>query len=220
MLFHRRHIGHNVVQSVPFTQLKIQFQMNETNASIQSVFKSFNQIIWIVTASFEEKRGGLTATWVHQASIDSDKPVVNIGLAPNHFTCELATQSMRLGLHILRPNQADIAYHFSKPSGRDFDKLAGINLLDSDIPILSDCHTSFQCEIFSRNDAGDRIYFLADVTDIKQNSNGPMMRESDFFSQCSEAEIQTLRSDLSKDVDLQRPMLAEFKRTEAIKHKN
>lgn len=127
---------------------------------------------------------------------------------------------MRLGLHLLRTDQTDLAYHFSKPSGRDFDKLAGINLLDSDIPILSDCHTSFQCEIFSRNDAGDRIYFLADVTDIKQNSNGPMMRESDFFSQCSEAEIHTLRSDLSEDVDLQRPMLAEFKRTEATKHKN
>lgn len=185
--------------------------MNPTYDAINSIFKSFNQIIWIVTSSHENQRGGLTATWVHQASIDIENPVVNIGLAPNHYTCELVSQAKRVGLHLLRPEQTEVAYHFAQPSGRDFDKLGGIHLLDSNIPLLTDCHTSFLCDIFSRKDAGDRIYFLADVIDVKQNSVGPMMRESDFFSRCSPEQIAKLKSDLSTDVAIQRPMLKSFR---------
>ena len=59
------------------------------NAQVESIFRLVNREIWIVTAADGERRGGLAATWVSQASIDRDKPVVVIGIAPNHFTAEL-----------------------------------------------------------------------------------------------------------------------------------
>lgn len=213
MLFLQRHVGHNVgvQQKKPKLIQKARTSMNPSNEAINSIFKSFNQIIWIVTSSHENHRGGLTATWVHQASIDIENPVVNIGLAPNHYTCELVSQSKRFGLHLLRPDQAEVAYQFAKPSGRDFDKFDGIDVLETELPLLIDCHTSFKCDVFSRTDAGDRIYFLADIIDFKQNSVGPTMKESDFFSQCSYEQIAQLKSDLSTDVAIQRPLLSSFR---------
>ena len=67
---------------------------------IEEVFGIVDREVWIVTATDGTRRGGLVATWVSQASIDREHPVVLIGIAPNHFTAELIDASRAFGLHL------------------------------------------------------------------------------------------------------------------------
>src|SRR5439155_18481703 len=117
--------------------------------------------VWIVTAAQRPRRGGLVATWVSVASIDRQRPVLVMGLAPNHFTTELVQASRAFGAHLLRVDQTELAWNFARDSGRDRDKLADLEIetYEAGSPILTDCLAWFDCRIFGRYDAGDRIYF-------------------------------------------------------------
>lgn len=212
-----------------FTSSIAQAVNPDTLADIESIFRGINQAIWIVASRFGERNSGLTATWVHQASIDRDHPTVLIGLAPNHFTCETLLQSGNCMLHLLHPGQAEVAWTFARPSSRERDKFAGLewneylpsgNLADSpampdrasrtSVPWLVDCHSVLACRTLTHFDAGDRVYFLARVVDLLHTSDGPFMRESDFFSGCRPDQLQQLKQDLDEDVVRQRPLLAEW----------
>ena len=57
-----------------------------TQAKVQEVFRLVDRELWIVTAADKSRRGGLVATWVAQASLDPESPVLLIALATNHFT--------------------------------------------------------------------------------------------------------------------------------------
>ncbi|MCH5374424.1 MAG: flavin reductase family protein, partial [Planctomycetes bacterium] len=99
--------------------------------------------VWIVTSSTEDgRRGGLLATWVAQASIDRDNPVLLAGIAPNHYTAELIDESRSLAAHLVSADQAALALSFAIGSGRDRDKLAGLEFRSaaSGSPILAAAH--------------------------------------------------------------------------------
>mgnify|MGYP002087204098 CR=1 FL=1 len=65
------------------------YMIMQTPSDIDALLRLVDREVWIVTAAAGGKRGGLTATWVAQASIDRERPVILAGLAPNHFTTEL-----------------------------------------------------------------------------------------------------------------------------------
>ncbi|MEE2640740.1 MAG: flavin reductase family protein [Planctomycetota bacterium] len=204
--------------------------MNQkTIEEVDRTFKSINQAIWIVTTAEGESKAGLTATWVHQASIDRAHPTVLLGLAPNHRTCELLLRSGAAILHLLHPHQSKVALHFARPSSRHFDKFSGLATRpvpgpailptgvtaetsgeSSPLPVLENCHTALIAQTITSFDAGDRIYLLCRITELLQTSSTPFLRESDFFATCQPEEIAQLRNDLAADVTVQRPMLSRW----------
>lgn len=194
--------------------------------TVEQIFKQMDQPIWIVTSACPQRgAGGLTATWVHQASVDREFPTVLIGLAPNHFTCELLRESKRCVLHLLRPDQHEIAWHFAQPSSRDFNKLERFDTqslkltLSTDetieLPFLSDCHSCLICRSLKCFDAGDRIYFLCQVIQVVESNPGEFLRESSFFGRCTDDQVKKLKADLLHDVGIQRPLLSSWLEKEA-----
>ena len=122
------------------------------NDQIEQVFGLIDREIWIVTAAAGDKRGGLVATWVSQASIDENTPTVVIGIAANHYTCELIELSSAFALHLLRPDQAEVAWNFASGSGRDRDKLAllAAHTEGTESPVLDECLAWLDCRVFFR----------------------------------------------------------------------
>lgn len=175
---------------------------------IDSVLRLIDREVWIVTAAASGKRGGLTATWVSAVSIDRQRPVLLAGIAPNHFTAELIEQSHAFVAHLLRADQAALAYDFAKDSGRQRDKLAGLvtSPADGGAPILSDCLAWLDCHVFGSYDAGDRRFFWADVMAGDKTSVGMPLREQAFFGQLSPQQRQTLVASRDADVAWQRPL--------------
>src|SRR3954469_9482743 len=138
--------------------------MNDLD-EIDSALRLVNREVWVVTAADGERRGGLVATVVTAASIDRERPMLLAALGANHFTTELVQASKAFAAHLLRPEQTELAWNFARDSGRQRDKLAGIVVerQATGAPVLADCLAWFDCRVFARYDAGDRLLFWGDV---------------------------------------------------------
>ena len=188
--------------------------MSSLDAEMASaVFRLIDREVWIVTAAAGERRGGLTATWVSQASLDPARPVVIAAIAPNHYTAELIEESGAFALHLLTKAQAHLAWRFGLGSGRDRDKLAGLKYrtVKSGSPILEDCLAWLDCKVFHRYAAGDRILYWADVLAAGQPQEGEALCERELFTTATPEQLDRLQRELAADIQQQRQLLERWR---------
>lgn len=174
---------------------------------IDTLLRLIDREVWVVTAAAGSRRGGLTATWISQASIDRERPVILAGLAPNHFTAELVRASGTFVAHLLKPEQIPVAFNFAAGSGRERDKFSGLATSHSSTgaPILADCLAWFDCRVFASYDGGDRTLFWGDVVAVEQPGAGLPLREKEFIRALSDEQRKQLHADREADVQEQRP---------------
>ncbi|MEX0938764.1 MAG: flavin reductase family protein [Pirellulales bacterium] len=182
--------------------------MDDRQQHIDQLFRLVNRQVWIVTSASDGRRGGLVATWVSQASIDPERPVVAAAIAANHFTRELIDASGALAAHLITSEQISHAWNFALGSGRDRDKLAGTkwHTGETGSPILTDCLAWLEGCVFDRYDGGDRIYYWADVIAGGRAKEGEPITEHELFQAATDGQRQALRTSLLADVAVQRPM--------------
>ena len=187
--------------------------MSDQLDCIDNVLRRIDRELWIVTSSAGDSRGGLTATWVSQASIDRERPVVLIGIAPNHFTSELIGSSGAFALHLIGEQHIDHAWNFALGSGRDRDKLIGVPMTISATgsPLLKDCLAWLDCRVFSALPTGDRTYYWADVLDGNNVDEGDPLTEQKLISVADNEQKRALRASREYDVALQRPLQSEWR---------
>jgi flavin reductase (DIM6/NTAB) family NADH-FMN oxidoreductase RutF len=189
---------------------------------IDEALRLVDRELWIITAADGQRRGGLLATWVSAASIDRERPILLAGIGPNHFTAELVQASRTFGAHLLRHDQIDVAWNFARDSGRQQDKLRNlpIDQGQTGAPILVDCLAWFDCRVFARYDAGDRLLFWADIVagsrrkplDNKDSArvSSPLC-EYEFFRGLSEEQRQILIGARDADSAFYRPLLEKWR---------
>lgn len=177
-------------------------------SEIDAILRLVDREVWIVTSAAGGKRGGLTATWVAQASIDRERPVILAGLAPNHFTAELVEEGQAFVAHLLTESQAELAWNFAKDSGRQRDKLAELAAAETPVgcPILSDCLAWFDCRVFARYDAGDRLFYWADVVAAEKRGSGGPLCEQAFIRSLTDDQRRALAAQREADMQIQRPL--------------
>lgn len=188
--------------------------MLHSPADIDALLRLVDREVWIVTAAAGGKRSGLTATWVAQASIDRERPVILAGLAPNHFTAELVEEGRAFVAHLLAESQAGLAWNFAKDSGRQRDKLAGLATTTSSTgcPILPDCLAWFDCRVFARYDAGDRLFYWADVVAAERRMEPrATLREQAFIRSLTDDQRKLLAAQREADVQIQRPLADQWR---------
>ena len=187
--------------------------MNELHSQIEQVFRLVDPEIWIVTAAAGQRRGGLVATWVTRASLDANAPLVVAGLAPNHYTAELALAAGAFGLHLIARDQIQLAWRFAIGSGRERDKLAGLSLQPgrTSAPILTDCLAWLECRVVTTYNSGDRIFFWADVVAGEQIGPGNPVTEGELISAASPEQLAALVENRTADIELQRPLRLEWR---------
>jgi len=182
-------------------------QLDEIDAGLRVVDRE----IWVVTAADGQRRGGLVATWVTAASIDRERPMLLAALGANHFTTELVQAGKAFGAHLLRPDQIDLAWNFARDSGRQRDKLAGLAVEQhvTGMPVLVDCLAWFDCRVFARYDAGDRLLFWGDVVAADGRRSLPTtcaLREQEFFAKLTDTQRQQLKADRDRDAAAGQPL--------------
>lgn len=172
-----------------------------------SVLRLLDREVWVITAAVGDRRGGLAATWVSPASIDRERPLLLAGIAPGHFTAELIDASGAFVAHLLRSDQGALAWNFACGSGRDRDKLAGLSLLDhgEGLPVLADCLAWLQCRVVHRYDAGDRLFYWAEVMDSGLHGSGLPLREQAFIGSLTAEQRKQLAADRDADIAVLRP---------------
>ncbi|MFO0899550.1 MAG: flavin reductase family protein [Pirellulales bacterium] len=181
--------------------------------AIESVFRLVNREVWIVTAGHEEHRGGLVATWVLQASIDPESPLLVTGIAPNHFTAELIQRSRSFAAHLIPLQRIDLAERFGVGSSRTRDKFSGLEVRKEKTgsPILADALAWLDCRLVAEYDAGDRVYFWGEVVGGGQGQPGAPLTERVLFSAAGPELLQRLSSDRGADIVVQRPLRQKWR---------
>lgn len=198
-------------------------ELTREQQTIEGALKLVNREVWVVTAQaaygiLRGQRGGLTATWVSQGSIDPQRPVMVAGIAPNHFTAELIDASQSFALHLLNFDQTSMALDFAIGSGRTRDKLIKYDLLvgASGTPILRECLAWFDCRVIDRRETGDRIYYWAEVLDggktftARDTENHPLL-EQELFAAATSEQKQALRRNLVADMETQSALVEKWR---------
>jgi flavin reductase (DIM6/NTAB) family NADH-FMN oxidoreductase RutF len=190
--------------------------------------KLVDRPIWLITSAAGGRRGGLVATWVMPASLDSAPPRLLVAFGPNHFTTELVLSGGAFAAHLLRSDQARVAWNFASDSGRNRDKLTGLDLQPgvTGVPILADCRAWCECRVEASYSTGDRMFVWGNVIAgdnviagnnvIAGDENGPAgvpLTESVFFSNLTTEERQTLAAQQRADAALLAPRFATWSRS-------
>lgn len=180
-----------------------------------ALFRLVDREVWVVTSAFDAKRGGLLATWVSQASIDATRPMVLLGIAPNHFTGDLIRQSGRFGLHLLRPEQTDLALNFAIGSGRDRDKFQELETAEGPLgtPRLLEALAWMEGRVVHCLDGGDRLYIWGEVEFAQQVGQERPLTEQRLIAAATAEQKQKLRENREHDCEVHRPLFQQWLET-------
>ncbi|MGH7505103.1 MAG: flavin reductase family protein [Longimicrobiales bacterium] len=135
-----------------------------------------------VTTSAEGQRNGMIANSAQRASLVPSIPRVTLYISKTNRSHDLVYTSGLLAVHLLRQDQWELIWRLGLVSGRDADKLAGLEVRQGDTgcPYLTDCIAAFECHVSNAMDAGAATFFLADVVTVHEGTAGPVMT-STFF---------------------------------------
>ena len=180
--------------------------------AISDVFRLVDRDAWVVTAAHAGHRGGLIATWVFQASIDPENPVLVAGIAPNHYTRELIDGSGAFAAHLIAENQLDVAWEFANHSGRAHDKFAHIAAQPGETgsTILEDCIAYVEARVIAQYDAGDRIFYWADVVAGRKLKDGASLTEQRLMSSANPEQQRQALSGRNHDIAIGRPLRRQW----------
>jgi len=167
-----------------------------------SLFARTDRELWLLTAAAGDRRGGLIATFVSQASIVPDLPRVLVGLAKQHYTWELIEASGAFALHLLGEEHLDWVWRFGLRSGRDDDKLEGLPVIvgTTGSPILADALGWLECRVESRQDAGDRTVYLAEVMRGESARDGPPLTAQRLIQLAPPERLRELKEQMARDI--------------------
>jgi flavin reductase (DIM6/NTAB) family NADH-FMN oxidoreductase RutF len=151
---------------------------------ISKVYTQLDPPLWLVTAAHGGRRGGLIATTVTQASIVDSMPRQLITVGKRHYTHALIEASGAFAMHLIDETQLNLVWRFGLQSGRDVDKLAGLEFRTgaTGSPLLAEALAWFDCRVEARMDSGDRTVYLAAVVDGRPQRTDPPLLNRRFFA--------------------------------------
>lgn len=179
-------------------------------STAEEVFQCLDREVWAVSSGSVERPAALLATWVMQASLDPQRPVLLAGIAPNHRTAERIDETQLLAAHLLKPDQAAVGLRLAGSSLRDNpDKLQGLAFREASAalaaPVLKDCLAWVAGRVFARLAAGDRIFYWVEILKAERLHQDPPLRQSQLLAAADEPTREALREDRKRDIQLQRP---------------
>jgi len=133
--------------------------MNEIGA----LFRRLSLGVYVVGVAHDEQRNAFTAAWVTQASFDP--LLLALSINPQNASSPLLHASGAFAVSVLKQGQTDLARRFGTRSGRDQDKLAGVQWEPGrcGAPYLSEALAYFDCELTQSLPAGDHELIIGRV---------------------------------------------------------
>jgi flavin reductase (DIM6/NTAB) family NADH-FMN oxidoreductase RutF len=181
--------------------------------AVSSLFQCLDRELWVVTAQAGERRGGLIATFVSQASIVPEMPRVIVGIARQHHTWGLIEASGAFALHLLREEELDWVWRFGLQSGHNGDKLDGLatRVGASGAPILTAAPGWLDCRVEARLDTGDRTVYLAEVLEARAPGDAVLLTVSRLRQLMPDDWRRTLLEQLSCDAAIDARAIAAWR---------
>jgi flavin reductase (DIM6/NTAB) family NADH-FMN oxidoreductase RutF len=185
--------------------------MNPRGAS--ALLQRLERELWVLTACAGERRGGLIATFVSPASIVPEMPRMVVGVAHSHYTWGLIEASGAFALHLVGEDQMDWVWRFGLRSGRDGDKLDGLEVRPgvSGAPILSGAAGWLDCRVESRLDTGARTVYLAEVLEAQEPDARPILTLSRLRQLIPDDRRQELQAQMARDIGVEAEAITRWR---------
>src|SRR5262249_18674797 len=166
-----------------------------------AVFAQTDRELWLITSQAGPRRGGLIATFVSQGSLPPDLPRLLVGIAKHHHTWGLIEAGGAFAAHLIGERHLDWVWRFALPSGRDHDKLAGLDIQTSPLgnPLLGDALAWLDCHVEARLDSGDRTVYLAEVVEARLLSPEPPLTVKRMLALAPADQLRALKEDVLRD---------------------
>lgn len=149
--------------------------INETNA-----MGLLTHGVYVIGTNNGKKKNLMTAAWVSQAS--SRPNMLVLAVSEKHYTAELIKETGHFSVSVLTEEQKDIAIACGSSSGRDTDKLKGLDIgmtPESD-PVINGACAHLSCEVTDTFKASDHVLFVAKVVNSKVFSSNRMIFTRDL----------------------------------------
>ena len=171
---------------------------------IRKVYDQLDPPVWLVTAAHGSSRGGMIATTVTQASIVESKPRQLITMNKRHNTHALIEASGTFAMHLIDESQLDLVWRFGLQSGRDIDKLSGVQFQEGETgsPLLTQALAWLECRVEARLDSGDRTIYLAAVVAGKLLRSDAPLTNRRLFELAPLDKQQIMREQYDEDARL------------------
>ncbi len=143
------------------------------------------------------------------ASIVPDRPRLLSVLYKANFTHELVVEKGSFSVCLLAQDQSDLIPRLGFVSGRDEDKMAGLDvgLTPKGNPIVRGCLAWLECEVIDSFDFGDATCFLAAVTAMERLRAGEPMSWAGIRSILSQEWLAQWDRKIVKDIERSRRLM-------------
>jgi flavin reductase (DIM6/NTAB) family NADH-FMN oxidoreductase RutF len=177
--------------------------------------------VWLVTAYAGERRGGLIATFVSQASLVPNLPRMLVGVARQHHTWELIESSGAFALHLLGQHNFDWVAQFGLRSGHDVDKFESRSTQTAftGSPILGEAIGWLDCLVETRLDTGDRTVYLGQVVQSAVTHYGPPLTLKQVLERASKEMLGELKRLIHHDSQIDAQAIRAWREQHGIESK-
>lgn len=154
---------------------------------LYSLLRNLTSPVVAITTSAAGKRNGCIVNSAQRASLVPSIQRVSIYISKTNFSHDLVYTSGVFALHFLRTDQFELIFQLGFQSGRDVDKLTGLQLLEgkTGCPLLIDCIAGVECRVVNAMDTGASTFFLGEIVNVIEGKAGPVMSSEYFRDQLS-----------------------------------
>ncbi|MGX8702577.1 flavin reductase family protein [Caproiciproducens sp.] len=148
---------------------------------IDSAMRQISQGVYILGVKTEHRENLMTAAWLTQIS---DHPnTLLVAVAKSHYTAALIEVAGAFSVSILAAGQEDVARKCGFVSGRDVDKLDGIEItrFNSGAPLIVGAAAHLNCQLTTEIDVGDHMLFVGGVTAAEVFERQPLIYHNDDY---------------------------------------
>lgn len=118
----------------------------------------------LVAGNADNKKTGLLASWVQQASFDP--PQVTVAVNKSRYLNDWLGEGSPVTLNQVSQDDKVLFRHFGKGFEPDADAFAGVSYSagDNGLPVLTDGMASMEGKVVSAMEAADHVVYLVEIT--------------------------------------------------------
>jgi flavin reductase (DIM6/NTAB) family NADH-FMN oxidoreductase RutF len=148
---------------------------------VSDFFSLFDGPALVVTAQSDAGRSGCLVAFATQCSIYPPRLLVCLSVV--NLTTTVASRARALGVHVLRPDQQELASLFGEETGDEIDKLSDVAWREglAGAPILEECSAWLEGVVLERFPLGDHVGYLLEVIDVRSELEHDTMLKSEVM---------------------------------------
>lgn len=144
-------------------------------SEFNAVMTGIDYPMFLVTATDGDRRAGCLVGFTTQTSIRP--PRMLVCLSVKNRTYRVARDADLLAVHVVEPDDDQIAELFGGETGDDVDKFAQVAWTEGPggVPLVAACPRRFVGRVLDSYDLGDHTGFLLDPVAAEGDDDGPAM---------------------------------------------